>query len=214
MTHFDNFSLEELVAIRRHLPPTAYILDPFTGDGTIHQLSRTHGLATIGVSIEPEHAANPFTLQANPATDLVPLFGANRFDAVVTLPPLGDSLERHRRKLGRHPSPENPAAWRFFSDAYRYRMWQTWQQVVEVLKPGGVLIVGLRSFNVEGISTAFSRDYHLPLLVDLGLVDVGSVAVAGDTGRRRKLHLLRKPSTAASSSGRVCCCRETVEVPL
>ena len=95
-------------------------------------------------------------------------------------------------------------------------MWYSWREVVEVLKPNGLLIVGLRSFNVEGISTAYSSHWHIPLLVDFGLVDSGLVTVAGDNGRRRTLHVLRKPSTTASTcvTGTACCDCQTVKVVL
>lgn len=174
----DAFHRNELELVAKYLRPGALILDPMAGLGGVHYLRHlVDEVKTVGVEIEPEWSSHPFTICADSTRDLVKLFGVNRFDAIVSVPPIGNytskpsptpRLSTYRDALGRPLHPRNAARFFFHNDQHKELLADIWRQSVEVLKPGGHVYFLGRSFfrrqrNQDGTM------FHLQTLHDLGL---------------------------------------------
>ena len=131
------------------------ILDPMAGVGGVHQLQIPGAVATTGLEIEPEWAAqHPDTLEGD-ATDMP--FGKECFEMIVTSPPYGnrmadqfiskDGTKRitYYHFLGRRLH-ENSSAGMQFGPAYCKTMRDILVECKRVLVPDGIFVLNISDF--------------------------------------------------------------------
>lgn len=160
------------------LPHGATVLDPFAGVGGIHRLERWN---TVGVEIEPEWAStHPDTIVGD-STRLDTLFAPESIDAIVTSPAYGNRMadnyagDRHNTRrftyriaLGR-TLDENNGAGLQWGNAYKVLHSQVWSACVNVLKPGGLMIVNVSNHIRAGVEQRVV-EWHVATLLHLGLL--------------------------------------------
>jgi DNA methylase len=131
------------------------ILDPMAGVGGVHQLRIPGDVATTGLEIEPEWAAQHRGTIEGDATDMP--FGNESFEMIVTSPPYGnrmadqfvskDGTERvtYYHYLGRRLH-ENSSAGMQFGPAYCKTMRDILVESKRVLVPDGVFVLNISDF--------------------------------------------------------------------
>lgn len=177
--HPARFSESVLVALSHllnaRLTSDASVLDPFAGVGGIHAFPYT----TVGVEIEPEWAAAHRQTICGDSTNLVDLFPAYQFDAVVTSPAYGNRMAdnyagdakgtrrfTYRIALGR-PLSDGSAAGMQWGDRYREVHERVWRQCWDVLRPGGLMVVNV-SNHIRAGQEQRVAEWHLVTLLDIG----------------------------------------------
>lgn len=162
------------------------LLDPFAGTGRTHLL-RKHGWQTYGVEIEPEWAAmSPYTY-AGDSTELPHVLEHHFLDgiewaAIVTSPPWGNGMGQrsphsndlgqskrftYADALGRRLTANNIGAYRW-GDAYRLTTELVWAHCVNLLAPGGLMVVNNRDSTRTGTIQPVNA-WHINTLQRLGL---------------------------------------------
>ena len=183
---------QELIPVFRdlllkHWVVKGRILDPFAGQGGIHQLRDRW--ETVGVELEPEWAAaSPYT-EVGDATNL--RFPDNSFEAVVTSCTFANRMaDHHDAKDGSHRrtykhylqrdlSPNNSGAMQW-GEPYRNLHEKAWQEVFRVLKRDGLFLADLKDHHRQGKRVHVS-DWHYQTIKALGfeLIDLVRVTTPG-----------------------------------
>lgn len=198
----DDIIHEGFALLMKHgLDPTrAKLLDPFAGTGRVHLLRTINArIETVGVEIEPEWAAcSPRTLVGT-ALDLP--FEHSTFDAVFTSPVYGNRLAdkdmrdsvgaTYMKSLGR-PASYGSSSHLAWGQSYREFHEQAWDEVVRVLKPGGLFLLNCKD-HYRDKQVANVTAWHNAVLTgpDGGLVWMDATTVKAPGMRRGANHELR-----------------------
>lgn len=158
---------------------TGTVLDPFAGEGRIHELREKAGVDTIGVEIEPEWAAkHPDTMEGN-ALELTELFAPGTVDAIATSPTYGNRMADHhdakddsvrltyKHSLGHDLHDDNSGQMQW-GDDYRKFHETAWAEAEAALKPGGTLTLNIKN-HVRGDVVQRVAEWHIDTLYGLGL---------------------------------------------
>lgn len=149
------------------------VLDPFAGTGRVHQLP---GL-TFGIELEPEWAEMHPRTQVGTALELP--WRSNSFDVVATSPCYGnrfadshnaqDGSRRrgYKHDLGRMPT-EGSSAVMQWGRPYKDFHLDAWEEVVRVLRPGGLFILNI-SDHIRGGKRQFVSAWHCGVIEEMGL---------------------------------------------
>lgn len=164
-----------------------FLLDPFAGVGTIHELDKISAL-TFGIEIEPEWA------DLHPQTTLgsaLELPSENEFfDIVCTSPTYGNRLadshnatdpERRRsytHDLGRKLNDNNSGHMQWGPEYILFHE-EAWAETDRVLTPGGIVILNIKDHIRDGNRQAVSAWHARHFTYDLGYELVDCVPFTG-----------------------------------
>ena len=194
--HPARFSAPVLSGLRRIVDDQCAefrILDPFAGVGGVHQLAaHERGVFTYGVEIEEEWARQSVGTVCGDSRFLTDFFPFDHFDMVVTspaygnrmadqyLPPDTDLSKRYTyaTSLGRRLSEANGAGLQW-GDEYRDLHASVWVSCVDVLKPGGLVVLNVKDHFRNGVRQHV-RDWHVGWFLEAGFDLVDEVELDSD----------------------------------
>jgi len=199
-------------SIERYLDPFAdvdaiRVLDPFAGVGTIHKLALPHALETTGIEIERKWFDEAARLGPTIHGDALKVMAGDdfgRFQVVATSPTYANRMadtytdDTHRstyRAMLGEDLTEGTSASMNWGDDYRAFHAEAWRLAVDVLVPGGLLILNVSDHIRQGERVPVTAFHHRVLTdCDMTLVDVLAYKPRQrrDCGRpspRRRRHL-------------------------
>ena len=171
--------LDVVAAHLREAGVTGTVLDPFAGEGGIHELRDRAGVHTIGVEIEPEWAATHPDTRVGNALELGTTFAPGSIDAIVTSPTYGNRMADHhdakddsvrltyKHTLG-HDLHEDNSGQMQWGDEYRRFHETAWAEAEGALKPGGTLTLNIKNHIRDG-QVQRVAEWHIDTLYGLGL---------------------------------------------
>ena len=181
VSHPAKFSDSILSAIyatlQKYLPQGARILDPFAGEGRIHELRDDPHYETWGVELEPEWAEqSPYTVVGD-SRNLADLRDLGPWDAIVTSPAYGNRMAdsyagdgtrryTYRIALGR-PLTEDSGAGMHYGPKYRTLHSIVWAECARTVRPGGLVILNVSNFIKRGAEVQVS-EWHLMSWLNMG----------------------------------------------
>ena len=180
-----------LDVFRSLIPAGSFVLDPFAGIGTIHEL-RPH-CRTAGVELEAEWAGVHDDTICGDSRDLS-MFDAGQFDVIATSPAYGNRLadafynahdaegrRTYAFDLGRPLTEGNGAGLHFDTDG-RYEILHraVWAECARVLRDGGLFLLNCKDFTRERAVIPVIG-WHIGALVALGfeVIDLRTLPAAG-----------------------------------
>lgn len=174
--------------------PGSRILDPFAGQGLIHETLADIVMETVGVELEPEWAACHPQTQVGDARSLP--FLDDSFDAVMTSPCYGNRMadaydgrdgsarRTYRLSLGRDLTPGSGAGMQW-GDDYRTLHLLALGEMYRVVRPGGFVVVNI-SNHIRGGEIQHVVEWWVQVM----------------TGHGNILHEVRRISTQRYGFGR------------
>lgn len=175
------------------------VLDPMAGIGKIHELAYPGVVATVGVEIEPEWAAeHPDTIVANACS--LPFEDA-AFDVIAVSPCYGNRMadshlardlsKRHTytHVLGRTLHADNTGKMQW-GPGYQFMHRKIWAESLRVLRPGGTFILNT-SNHIRAGEEQHVTEWHHATLDSLGLQRRNVFSIPTPRLRHGENHQLR-----------------------
>lgn len=133
--------------------PAGWVVDPFGGVGTIHELP----FNTFHIELEPEWEAQAAQRGPGVCMDFFEWWPDTDIDAFVTSPTYGNRMAdnhtpkpedksrriTYRHSLGRELDPMNSGGMQW-GDDYREFHADAWRQCYDIVVPGGLLVLNLK----------------------------------------------------------------------
>lgn len=177
---FSNAILDTAAAHLRETDTKGVVLDPFAGEGGVHELrDRVENIETVGIELEPEWATKHEDTRQGNALELTASIPPASVDAIVTSPTYGNRMADHhnasddsvrntyKHTLGRDLSDDNSGQLQW-GDDYRAFHEKAWREAVEVLKPGGTLTLNIKN-HIRGGEVQRVAEWHVDCLYSLGM---------------------------------------------
>ena len=190
-SHPATFSNDIIAAIDKHLPATGTVLDPFAGEGGIHELARTER-RTVGIECEAEWADEHDETIHGDAIEVMRDMADETFDAIVAAPTYGNRMADHheaaddsvrltyKHTLGRDLSDNNSGAMQWGPE-YRAFHEDAWAEAVRVLAPGGTFTLNIKNHVRDGVEQRVA-EWHISTLIlqhDLEMIALDVVPTRG-----------------------------------
>lgn len=168
--HPATFSKAILNVIASYLTPGQFVVDPFAGVGTIHELEERCQVETFGIELEQEWAAMHHRTVCADARDIVQRFTLRkgrpdeflrRVDVIATSPAYGNRMADHhdardgshrntyKHMLGRDLSDGSSASMQW-GPAYRELHAKVWAGCAHVLADRGLFLLNIKDHVRDG----------------------------------------------------------------